>query len=1193
MKKSIKRISLLLALLMIFTVCSTVLVGCGAPEETETTTNAPSDKPNTPEAPTSSTYTVTVKSAGGMKLSGISVNVCSNQTGLPVISFPVSTNESGVATFTLPTSNDYHVILGAVPAGYAYLDKYSFSGTECNITLTSSVIKPTDGNYVTPAEGAYKLGSVMHDFKYKDTDGKTYVLSEVLQKKKAVLLNFWYVTCSACVSEFPLLNNAYNEYVSDIEVLALNNHYYYYNDINDTEEGIKEFKKNQKLDLPMILDTTDLMYAFDYSKFDMVGYPVSVMIDRYGVVCMIEVGAIVADNGFNNLFKHFTADNYQQILVNSAEDLSPQQKPDVSMPSSEEIAAIFNESGMNIHYYPEQSAALAEYSWPFVITEKDGEQCLMPSNSGTNNSYAFLHADVELKANDVLAFEYFSSTEKGVDILSTRINGEDIYQISGISEMDDGNESGWKTCYTYVAKEAGTYTLTFWYVKDTTECVGEDAVYLKNLRIVDIDDIDDPTHIIRDAATHPTSDGSEYQNYADIFYNEADGYYHVDHVNGPLLLAKLLTPSLFNDGEMSINDYAINNKLYWDYMPATDKDADAELFYAEAVNGGYRFFRDHEGKREYLELYHYTALDQPGIRYVTPQESVGDTEQTYVGCVFSYDAASASWVATVDNVKYYLGVSRELTIANAYRVTTRTSAIAAQYFPVSLFDMDGAVVTTPVADTAYMLGFDNTNYENRMYLNGEIRDLDTVLTNYLVHASNATINGYCTVNEELRQLLMKLPELESIAGLNNTDTVDNRWLQICRYYNAYGTNGVEMEDPILGLSYHSAFVAIEDDPNTEEVEKNQIYYDGRVIMPRGLFYKFVPTVSGVYNIVSYLNPNGDAMADAFLFFEDGSMYTYEPLERLWMDMKNCSMYAYMEAGTAYYINIAFSDIYGSGYIPFSITCVGETYELFRYCSAGYFTSADEETIDEYSLITGGLMKIVYDEENDCYYEYYGDDKNNRSPRPIYVDFSMIAPLFSHNINFLVRAGAFDFAKTEDDEIVLEYMRVNPENYEEKLKALWGDEYDQEFVDEVVNGIYHGEAMIDYSKTEKDVTILEYIKSYPTNYEAKLREAFGDEYDQAYVDDVVNGIYHGSINDYAKGQTTASVDYTAIMEAYINSDAVIDDPDSPMYGCMIVNAEIAEILQHLVDKFSFSGVENAWSKLCCYWQQYGPDYAPAG
>lgn len=1164
MKKSIKRLSLFMAFLMLFAALSTALIGCNGGENGTTatrptgTTDPNAQKPNDPQTPPpagTSTYTVSIKSAGGLKLSGISVNVFSKQTNLPVIQFPGTTDESGLVSFNLPETTEYYVMLNAVPSGYAYNERYDFVNKTCSITLTSAPIAPVGDSYFVPpldvTNSYYNLGDVVHDFKLTDIEGNDYVLSDILKEKDAVVLNFWFYNCDYCVKEFPLIEDAYLRYYDDIEVLALN-------PIDDATK-ISGFEAAFDLDLSFPLFAVDSAwsYAFDTSG----NFPFTIIIDRYGVICMVERGAILNDDAFPKIFAHFAAADYEQMLITSAADLSPQEKPTEPQPSNEALNAALGTNGFE--YYPEDpSTPLGEFSWPFIVTEREGVACIKPSNSGKNYTYGFLHVDIALEKDQAIVFDFFKDTELNADVLSVRINGEDILQISG------ENKNGWESCCPYVAIEDGVYTLTFWFLKDTSSHVGEDAVYIKNLRVIDVEDldVDYDTYIPRNAATNENSDGDGYQNYVEIFLNELDGYYHVGSKNGPILLANLLGKTLFNSGEYTVNDYAIMGEIYYDYLESTANKADAASFYAEASGNGYKFYKLVNGEKSYLEIYWQTTLSQPAIKYVSASESK---------CVFTYNAELCTWTTKINNVEYYLGAYNSFRLITANRIgTLNEETLNVTYFPLVLLGADGETVTAPAADTAYVLGLNQTILDEVLFLNGDVEDLDARLTEYLIDASNATINGLCSVNEELRQLLMLFADR---VGLDGSETREKQWMQICRYYDAYKTE--HLKDPAQGLSFHSAFIAVENEPNT-------VYYDGRLIMPRGLFYKFVPSVSGVYHILS----NSDDSVDAWLFKESdptAPYLTYDKLERVWDDYTNCSIYAYLEAGKAYYINIAYNDYYKSGTFTFTVKLKGDTFEIFRYCSNGFWTSRDEASMDEHSLITGGLMKIVYDPVEDRFYQYYGNDTANRNPKPIYVDFTNITPIISHSIEEMIRNGSFDFSKTQEDEIILNYMKLYPETYEEELKIHWGENYDQAIVDDVKNGIYHG-IMTDYSKTDRDVEILKYIKLYPETYEDELKALWGDDYDQSYVEDVANGIYHGNVTDFAYNQRTSGVDYTDIMRAYLNSeDMILGSTEYPeMNGCIEANMELATILQHVIDKYSFNSVENAWTKLCCFWEVFG-------
>ena len=79
------------------------------------------------------------------------------------------------------------------------------------------------GNFIKEARAAAKLNhphlvqayAVGEDegifyFAMEDIDGKT--MKEVLKEQQLLVLNLWYVGCSACVEEFPYMSSAYDKY---------------------------------------------------------------------------------------------------------------------------------------------------------------------------------------------------------------------------------------------------------------------------------------------------------------------------------------------------------------------------------------------------------------------------------------------------------------------------------------------------------------------------------------------------------------------------------------------------------------------------------------------------------------------------------------------------------------------------------------------------------------------------------------------------------------------------------------------------------------------------------------------------------------------------------------------------------------------------------------------------------------------
>ena len=528
------------AFLLVAALLLSILSGCGNPEPpTESTTPTQPSQGN-------GSYTVMVSTRGGMPLSGVEVLVYADKTLEDNINYG-QTDENGICSFDMPKSEDYAVVLRHLPEGYSVEPYYTFYSGVANIMVTSAPI--ADKNL---SGASFKLGDVMYDFTVATTDGSEVTLSEVLKEKKMVLLNFFYTTCSPCINEFPFMQQAYEMYSDSVEVIALDPF------VADTGDTVKAFKETMGLTFPM----ADCNETWSPSNlFGTGGYPTSVLIDRYGVICLIEVGGLTSIRPFTGMFDYFTADDYEQKLFTSLNELVTAVKPTVSMDTSENIGAAINGGDIQVTYRPE---ADDEFAWPFVISDKNGAACLKASNQEIEGSYAILYADVYLKAGQAIGFDYICSSEALSDILYVIVNEEPIYQISGATDTDN-----WKPCYPWVAQEDGYYELALCYIKDDSNNVGEDTAYIRNMRVVDSSDIDISTFIPRQAAT--TKDDGFTYDYVDIFFNESDGYYHVGSENGPLLLADLMGFTDFNE-EKSIyfmlydGDVSVDGVSYYDTM---------------------------------------------------------------------------------------------------------------------------------------------------------------------------------------------------------------------------------------------------------------------------------------------------------------------------------------------------------------------------------------------------------------------------------------------------------------------------------------------------------------------------------------------------------------------------------------------------------------------------------------------------
>ena len=422
-------------------------------------------------------YTVQVKTVGGMPLEDIRVSVYSGEGEGNIAALPKNTDENGTVTFELDTANDYSIELENVPDGYNVKSggtkdkRYEMGTTGAVITLSSAPI--TTGGY----SSSYEIGDVMYDFTLTDINGDSYKLSELLATKRMVMLNFWYIDCSNCAYEFPYINAVYEDYTDVLEILAVNDF------PSDSIDDVKGYPSYLGEDLKMpLIKVGNTQNDLTRSRFPMEGYPTTVIIDRYGVICMIELGAVLGENKWKSIFDHFTADNYEQKLIKDASDIIPVIEPTIQWTdtSESEIAGAFNSGDIQVSYHPELSEKDAKYSWPFITDTFDGKSVVRPSNDGIDNSYSILYADVKLKPGEAILFDYYSLTQKGSDVLFVLVDGKDIYSISG-----DSTEEGWSTCCTYVDPRPVldsnkdvevTYEVAFAYYKDDVDAFGDDTV---------------------------------------------------------------------------------------------------------------------------------------------------------------------------------------------------------------------------------------------------------------------------------------------------------------------------------------------------------------------------------------------------------------------------------------------------------------------------------------------------------------------------------------------------------------------------------------------------------------------------------------------------------------------------------------------------------------------------------------------
>ena len=501
-------------------------------------------------------YKVRTQSIGGYGLRNVIVSLYDGDNKVA----SVLTNTLGNAYFTqaeVATPGEYDVVLEDVPDGWSTNDAVKYKttaevGGTYTINFTASLLTES-----APATKLYRLGDVMHDFSVQTCTGGTFTLSEELQEKDMVVLNFWASWCGPCKAEFPVMQNAYSAYQSNVSILALST------ETSDSQEGVAEFRSSYGITFDMVGQPAGGAIS---GHFGTASIPVSIVIDRYGVISYMHTGALTALSDFTNLFDKFVGDSYVQTVIDSSDiggggsgdEGADRLKPTVSPPSISSITPVLtNDSAFTFAWETED-----EYSWPWVIeTDENDVKYLTASNSTIHNSYSTLKAEFTVTANKVLAFDAYVDTES-TDQLYVLIDDVIIHRIGGSSASPT-----WKTQYAYVFEDGqqGKHTLTLIYMKDSSLSGGEDRASIKNLRFENASVLDSPTvdlNVIQNAATgfnapeeleSSQPKQNKFQNYVNVALGE-DGYYHVvptastpvDINLHPLLLANMMTPSPWN-----------------------------------------------------------------------------------------------------------------------------------------------------------------------------------------------------------------------------------------------------------------------------------------------------------------------------------------------------------------------------------------------------------------------------------------------------------------------------------------------------------------------------------------------------------------------------------------------------------------------------------------------------------------------
>lgn len=600
-------------------------------------------------------YRVKVQNATGYGFKGLTVRL---KDGENVIA-EKTTSASGYATFgksDILALGSYDIEVSGIPTGYQFTETavkpqtIAVEGFEAYIQIEPTELGPL--KETAPIGTVYSLGDVIHDFTVKTSDDTTFTLSEVLKEKDMVLINFWATWCGPCKSEFPAMNAAYEQTKDDVAVLAIST--------TDSMSAVKSFKSSNGLLFDMTSNSDS--GANVAGMFNTSAIPVSIIIDRYGVVSYYHTGSMTAASDFTSRFNKFIGENYQPTVIvgsGEVEDGSGEEegsnliKPTVDAPALSDIKTALGADDKFTFAWDTQD----EYAWPWVI---DGEYVKAAVNLDGN--YSTLITKFTAQGGNTFSFDYDVTTEAGCDIFYVLVDEIPIYQLSGKMKG---------TCsYVFRDFEAGEHTVHLLYLKDGDTSIEGERVKIKNFRLEETAEnaqgaafhhAANIVNVDKDGNLIDETKNSYYQYYETVVLNNEDGYYHVGTKDGPLLFANLMLASRWSDTSvwmLAYYDYIISEgynfhadiedfaweanqpipdkSLTYGYTPVT-QELRALLEHAARSQSvreyGYKYWTGDYHENEWLEMCvfwkHYTEED----RLEDPMKTITfhAAEQVYAG----------------------------------------------------------------------------------------------------------------------------------------------------------------------------------------------------------------------------------------------------------------------------------------------------------------------------------------------------------------------------------------------------------------------------------------------------------------------------------------------------------------------------------------------------------------------------------
>ena len=147
----------------------------------------------------------------------------------------------------------------------------------CSDNSTEPGVSPKVGHYAPPFEATL-------------ASGETIKLEEL--RGDGVILSFWSTWCPPCRRELPLLDSLAHERAADgLTIIAVN--------MGESAEEVRSYLGEFDLGLPVALDKEGVLARL----YEVPVLPMSVFIDRSGVIQYRRIGELMKDHSAQGLIK--------------------------------------------------------------------------------------------------------------------------------------------------------------------------------------------------------------------------------------------------------------------------------------------------------------------------------------------------------------------------------------------------------------------------------------------------------------------------------------------------------------------------------------------------------------------------------------------------------------------------------------------------------------------------------------------------------------------------------------------------------------------------------------------------------------------------------------------------------------------------------------------------------------------------